>query len=208
MGDWKTTMTDEEKILMIYEELFKYIGFNAGSDVEYEFDNDILWKIQNQFSFTRKKEFIPNRLDYFLKTTGKHSKLKQENPVTMYYYDTKFYKRKISSFRISHQFSINEIEERLYCESEITFYFPKNSRVTGSISVFCRFSCNLSKRFNYTKKENLELDKWLLRKASFLRFLEVVDQCKKDRSWVHDKYIDTYWIYIYSHRQRNKIRLG
>lgn len=208
MGEWNTTMTDEEKIFKIYEELFKYIGFHNGDDVEYEYDNEILWKMQKEFIFLQGEEFIDKRFDYFIKSIGSRMKISNEIPTTSYYFDTNFYNKKESSFKISHYFKFSEDERKLSCDSEITFYSPKNIGVTRQLTVFCKCSCNLNKRLNYTKDENLELDKWLLRKVSFLRFLEIVDQCKQDRSWKQDDYINTYWIYIYANNSRNKIKLG
>ena len=120
--------------------------------------------------------------------------------------------RKISNEEIikyiNNKKTINENERRLYCKSEITFYSPENIEVTRQFTVFYNCSCSMTSRYNYTKEENLEIDKWMLRKISFLRFLEVVNQYRKDRSWHPDSYIDTYWFNIYTDRKRNRIKLG
>lgn len=207
IGGWNATLPDEEKLNKIYEELFTFIGFRTEDDVEYEYDDDIIWKIQNRFPSIRKENFDDNRLDYVIETAGKRSCIMPEKVTSIFCYDTSNGGKKDSSFKISHHFTINENERRLYCKSEITFYSPENIEVTRYFTVFYNCSCSMTNRCNYTKEENLEIDKWMLRKIAFLRFLEIVNQ-RKDRSWHPDTYIDTYWFNIYTDRKRNKIKLG
>lgn len=208
IGGWNTTLSDEEKLNKIYEKLFTFIGFQTGDDVEYEYDDDIIWKIQDRFPSIRKENFDYNRLNYVIATAGKRFNVMPEKVTSIFCYDMEDYVKKDSSFKLSHHFTINENERRLYCKSEITFYSPENIEVTRQFTVFYNCSCSMMSRYNYTKEENLEIDKWMLRKISFLRFLEVVNQYRKDRSWHPDSYIDTYWFNIYTDRKRNRIKLG
>ena len=196
--------TDREIIDEIYKNIFHYIGFRSIEDVKEELDDDIIWEIYHRFPDIRKENFIDNRLDYVMKSLEKFDV--ESSQCTVVFFDVCKYKKKESSFNIQHIFT--KFDEKIGCASRITFYSPENIGVTRSIVVFCNFNCNITNLFGYSTKENIEIDKWILRKASFLRFLEIANHYKTDRSWHPDEYMDTYWFHIYKDRERNKIRLG
>lgn len=208
MGEWNTTMSDKEKILEIYRDIFKYTGFFTKDDIAYEYNNEILWKIQREFDFARNEDFADHRLDYFIYKENKLNILSYKPVCVFYYQCTKSYDKKESSFNISHSFNQDKNDGKLYCDSKITFYSPNNSGITEQFTVFCKYSCNLNNRLNYTEKENIELDKWVLRKVSFLQFLESTNCYKQERAIHLDDYVDAYWFDIYTDNYRNKIKLG